>query len=161
MFDLSLAALGLELLLELLRYKLPPDRLWLLFAGLTAGLPGLFLIILAAVWESSRQVAVVLGLALLQSSLPALMICLSAPTILLLARSVSLATSLLHPLQEAAGRADRGLLGPGEDVAPHPRRRRRGDAHLPLPLLHRGRCCLGRPAGFFIQGCELIIENLM
>ena len=161
MFDLSLASLGLELLLELLRYKLPPDRLWLLFAGLTAGLPSLFLIILVVVWESSWQVSVVLGLALLESCLPALMICLSAPTILLLARSASLTTSLLHPLQEAAGRTDRGLLGPGEDAAAHPGPRRRGDAHLPLPLLHWGRCCLGRPAGFFIQGCELFIENLV
>lgn len=71
MFDLSLVALGLEILIEVCSTVLPEKRKWILFSLVAAGIPVAFLFIILIIWESKKQFNGVLGIALTESIIPA------------------------------------------------------------------------------------------
>ena len=53
MFDYSLLALNLEILLELSLLIYQEMKLWIIYLGLAGGLPIIFLFLYIIVWESS------------------------------------------------------------------------------------------------------------
>jgi len=72
MFDMCLVALATEICLELCSTILAEKRLWILFAGITAGIPSSFLVIILSIWESSAGFGGVVATALVESVLPGL-----------------------------------------------------------------------------------------
>lgn len=93
MFDLSLVALGVEILLELCSAMLSEKKRWVLYGMVAAGIPLAFLFLILIIWESKQQFDGVLGVALTESILPAIAVVFSTAAIYILARKKKMSLS--------------------------------------------------------------------
>jgi len=93
MFDLSLVAMGVEILLELCNTIMVEKRKWVLYGSVTAGIPASFLLLILIIWESKHQFEGVLGVALAESILPATVIIIITLAIYVVARKKKMSIS--------------------------------------------------------------------
>jgi len=93
MFDLSLVALGAEILLELCSTVLTEKKKWLLYGLVAAGIPMSFLLLILIIWESKQQFDGVLGVALAESILPAIVVVIVTIAIYIFARKKKMSLS--------------------------------------------------------------------
>jgi len=93
MFDLSLVAMGVEILLELCNTILAEKRKWILYGIVTGGVPASFLLLILIIWESKQQFEGVLGVALAESILPATVVIIITIAIFMVARKKKMSIS--------------------------------------------------------------------
>jgi len=93
MFDLSLVALGAEIMLELSSMMWSDTKLWVLYGVVTAAIPLCFLLLIMIIWETKKQFNGVLGVALTESILPGVAILITTISIYLLARKKKMSLS--------------------------------------------------------------------
>lgn len=81
MYEHSLVALDVEILLELSLVLYQELKLWILFIGLAGGLPITFLFLYIIVWETSKTFSSVFTLAICEGVIPALGVLILCPLI--------------------------------------------------------------------------------
>jgi len=86
MFEHSLVALNVETLLELSLIFFREGRLWIIYGLLSCGIPAGFLLMYIIVWESSGNMTGILGLALFEGVLPAVIVSIMASAIYVISR---------------------------------------------------------------------------
>jgi len=93
MFDLSLVALGIEILLEVSNTVLTEKRKWVLFGAVAGGVPVAFLFLILIIWESNQHFDGVLGVALAESIIPGISLSFIAVSVYFFARRKKMSLS--------------------------------------------------------------------